>query len=112
VTETDAGVEAILGVPSGSASAKLILDAPIVNVALALTVALTVKGFVSNAAKAPPAIKTKPKPIANTKLTFFIFSSSFSFLIPSDLGDEGNHFLFALLYSKVCANLDLSLKKP
>jgi hypothetical protein len=79
VTETAFSVAPIEGVPSGSASGKFIALCPNDNVALALTVAFTVKGFVSNAAKAPPAIKTKPKPIANTKLTFFILSSSFSF---------------------------------
>ena len=79
VTETAFSVAGIEGVASGSASGKLIALCPNDNDALALTVAFTVRGFPSDAAKAPPAISTKPKPIANTKLTFFIFPSSFSF---------------------------------
>ena len=92
VTETAFSLAGTEGVASGSASGKWMLVCPIDNVALALTVALTVKFCVAVTAKAPVAIKTKPKPITNTKLTFLTFSSSFSFLIPFNLGDEGNHF--------------------
>ena len=77
VTETAFSLAGTEGAASGSASGKVILLFVNDSVALALTVALTVKFCVAFAAKAPVAIKTKPKQIANTKLTFFIFSSSF-----------------------------------
>jgi hypothetical protein len=75
VTETGFSLAEIEGVATGSASGKLMLPTPNVNVALGETVAFIVKGRVLVAwANAPPAIvKTKPKTIVNPN-HFFIFN--------------------------------------
>jgi hypothetical protein len=70
---------AIDGVVSGSESGKVSVVAPRVNFAELLTVAVTVKVLLSEAAKALPAIKIKPTAKIVSKLSFFI-PSLFSFL--------------------------------
>jgi hypothetical protein len=68
------------GTRSGSGSSgKVSVAAPRVNFAELLTVAVTFKLLLSEAAKALPAIKIKPRAKTVSKLSFFI-SSLFSFL--------------------------------
>jgi len=79
-------VAAIDGTVSGSESGKVSVAAPRVNFAELLTVAVTFKLLLSEAAKALPAIKIKPRAKTVNKLSFFI-ASLFSFLGVPQTGD-------------------------